>query len=231
MMGVADLPIETLKALKIHPEASSQRPEPAASSSRMQGSLGIHPEPMASCQPSSTSARLDDAAVSGTALGLASNISNTNTAQHGEKDRHLTTPVVGSGCFSRTTTPLDSESSLVPTANGRLDGPSAASGSQSQSGDLRSSSPFHLKSDPDRSGRFDLESAMHTGKGVSRMVGAGLKSPMDFTLALAQGFHNAPKLYGDNSVRQSEKITGLQSGLMAATKVGSAHEAALACAN
>lgn len=42
---------------------------------------------------------------------------------------------------------------------------------------------------------------------------------MDFTLGLARGFHNAPKLYGDESVRQADKVTGLQSGLKAAGKV------------
>ena len=42
---------------------------------------------------------------------------------------------------------------------------------------------------------------------------------MDFTLGLARGFHNAPKLYGDESVRQADKVTDLQSGLKAAGKV------------
>lgn len=40
---------------------------------------------------------------------------------------------------------------------------------------------------------------------------------MDFTLGLAQGFHNAPKLYGDE-VRPTGKVTGFQSGLKAAGK-------------
>lgn len=39
---------------------------------------------------------------------------------------------------------------------------------------------------------------------------------MDFTLSLAQGFHNAPRLYGDNTVRPLERITGFHSGLKAA---------------
>lgn len=64
-----------------------------------------------------------------------------------------------------------------------------------------------------------LEAALGAGKGVGRIVGAGLKSPMDFTLGLARGFHNAPKLYGDDSVRQADKITDFQSGLKAAGKV------------
>ena len=66
---------------------------------------------------------------------------------------------------------------------------------------------------------MSFEAAIGTGKGVGRIVGAGLKSPMDFTLGLAKGFHNAPRLYGDESVRPVEKITGLQSGLKAASKV------------
>ena len=66
---------------------------------------------------------------------------------------------------------------------------------------------------------ISLEAALGAGKGVGRIVGAGLKSPMDFTLGLARGFHNAPKLYGDESVRTSEKITGFQSGLKVAGKV------------
>ena len=64
-----------------------------------------------------------------------------------------------------------------------------------------------------------MGTAIGAGKGFGRMVDAGLKSPMDFTLSLARGFHNAPKLYGDKSVRPSERITGFQSGLRAAGKV------------
>lgn len=54
--------------------------------------------------------------------------------------------------------------------------------------------------------------------GTRRIVGAGLKSPMDLTLGLAQGFRNAPRLYGDDTVRQQEKITGFGSGLKTAGK-------------
>ena len=60
---------------------------------------------------------------------------------------------------------------------------------------------------------------IEAGQGVGRIVEAGLKSPMDFTLAIAKGFHNAPKLYGDKTVRHSERVTGFQSGLRAAGKV------------
>jgi len=39
---------------------------------------------------------------------------------------------------------------------------------------------------------------------------------MDISLALAQGFHNAPRLYGDSAVRAPPRISGIQSGLRAA---------------
>ena len=39
---------------------------------------------------------------------------------------------------------------------------------------------------------------------------------MDLSIAIAQGFHNAPRLYGDNTVRKPHRISGIQSGLRAA---------------
>ena len=39
---------------------------------------------------------------------------------------------------------------------------------------------------------------------------------MDLSLAIAQGFHNAPRLYGDTTVRTPPRISGIQSGLRAA---------------
>jgi hypothetical protein len=39
---------------------------------------------------------------------------------------------------------------------------------------------------------------------------------MDLSLAVAQGFHNAPRLYGDQTVRKHTRITGMKSGLKAA---------------
>ncbi|PWW80207.1 Glycosyltransferase Family 1 protein [Tuber magnatum] len=74
------------------------------------------------------------------------------------------------------------------------------------------------KSGESETGIMDLGTAIGAGKSVSRIVEAGLRSPMDFTLSLAQGFHNAPKLYGDTTVRSLDKVTGFHSGLKAAGK-------------
>jgi hypothetical protein len=56
-----------------------------------------------------------------------------------------------------------------------------------------------------------------TGKGLGRIIGAGLKAPMTFTHGISRGFHNAPKLYGEQ-VREYENITDLKSGLLVSAK-------------
>lgn len=101
---------------------------------------------------------------------------------------------------------------------------SALKGSLSRSSSRNSSpsrqTPHHQRSlSGSQAGQISLDAAVGAGKSIKQIVGAGLKSPMDFTLGLARGFHNAPKLYGDESVRQADKVTGLQSGLKAAGKV------------
>lgn len=50
---------------------------------------------------------------------------------------------------------------------------------------------------------------------ISWSSGAIVKAPMDISLAVAQGFHNAPRLYGDETVRRPVRITGIHSGLVA----------------
>lgn len=110
--------------------------------------------------------------------------------------------------------------SMAQALSGDLARP--GSGKRSSSGSPRPEQRRSLSN----SGQISLEAALGAGKGVGRIVGAGLKSPMDFTLSLARGFHNAPKLYGDKSVRPQEKITGIQSGLRAAGKVSTPSPAA-----
>ncbi|KAF8850692.1 UDP-Glycosyltransferase/glycogen phosphorylase [Acephala macrosclerotiorum] len=134
------------------------------------------------------------------------------------------------------TTSLGSQPERVNSMRAALSGALHRSGSRSGSRDRcslsrsnskdrkpgsRSSSPFGHRRKATK--EFDpadltLENATRSAKGVARIVGAGLKSPMDFTLGIARGFHNAPKLYGDDTVRPQEKVTDLQSGLKAATK-------------
>jgi hypothetical protein len=60
--------------------------------------------------------------------------------------------------------------------------------------------------------------AKGTGKGLGRIVGAGFKAPMTFTHGLTRGFHNVPKLYGEE-VREYENVVDIRSGLAVSAKV------------
>jgi hypothetical protein len=64
-----------------------------------------------------------------------------------------------------------------------------------------------------------VDFALDPGKGVSRMIGSTLKAPSSFAYGIAEGFNNMPKMYGDDTVRETGKITGVGSGLAAAGKV------------
>jgi hypothetical protein len=49
---------------------------------------------------------------------------------------------------------------------------------------------------------------------------------MKFTVAMAEGAHNAPRLWGDRLVRKPTKVTGIVSGLSAGCQVGITHTTA-----
>lgn len=53
-------------------------------------------------------------------------------------------------------------------------------------------------------------------EGVGKSAQAIATAPIDLSVALAQGFHNAPRLYGDDTVRRPTRVTGIRSGLRAA---------------
>ncbi|KAF1952325.1 hypothetical protein CC80DRAFT_422782 [Byssothecium circinans] len=59
--------------------------------------------------------------------------------------------------------------------------------------------------------------AIGTGKGLGRIVGAGVKAPMTFSHGLTRGFHNMPKLYGEE-VREYENVVDFRSGLRVSRK-------------
>ncbi|KND92131.1 Sterol 3-beta-glucosyltransferase UGT80B1 [Tolypocladium ophioglossoides CBS 100239] len=55
-------------------------------------------------------------------------------------------------------------------------------------------------------------------KSVRQTALAIAKGPASLFLALSQGFHNAPRLYGDDTVRRPTRITGFRSGLVASRR-------------
>lgn len=214
MLGVADFPVETLKVLKIHPDTRKQKGKKPAGSSE---------DPMRGGSTSSQTISSDSL-----------------------RDQRLQSPE-STPAFSVTDHSSDSlylvQSPTETTAGTEISGSSHRSSPASSRPQLQSqgsattpsrtqSSRFldHTRSDSGSNGRssssckravspgFSMESALGTGKGVSRIVGAGLKSPLDFTYALTKGFHNASRLYGEEP-RQIEKVTDLGSGLKVGAKV------------
>lgn len=217
-MGVADFPIEFLRALKITP--SGQSPSSHVEQARPSADSSTTNNSMASVHSKSSTTSL----VEGTSLCPESTIvppaADPGQAEHANITAEPQSMLRGrdsdqSPALSPSST--SDHRSLLGRAIRR-----SSSRSRSPNGNSRTRSQGHASSPshPEKEGsQMSLESALHTGKGVGRIVGVGLKSPMDFTMSLARGFHNAPKLYGDESVRQTEKITGIQSGLKAAGKV------------
>ncbi|GKT52397.1 sterol esterase 2 [Colletotrichum spaethianum] len=60
------------------------------------------------------------------------------------------------------------------------------------------------------------EYANEVGEGFGKTAQALAKAPVNLSMAIAQGFHNAPRLYGDDTVRRPPRVTGISSGLKAA---------------
>jgi UDP:flavonoid glycosyltransferase YjiC (YdhE family) len=180
MMGVADFPVEMLKALRI---AQSEKKDKAQSGSATPTSpSGSSVTPVRTSSTSSIPER-------------------TASPVESEENSRLVSP--------------DRKSTGTPTIPDYRQSLSSVSGHDPGKGS-RSCSPARNASVSGN--QMSLESMIDGGKGVSRIMSAGIKSPMDFTMALAKGFHNAPKLYGDDTVRPAERITGVQSGFKAAGK-------------
>ena len=223
-MGVADFPIEILKALRVKsstthsvnsntPKVSeSQVPLAHSSLSHSQSSdftLAHHRESFVS------SSTADSDAIQ-TASPLPSAQTEFFEASGAQSTRE---PSMLPHLLKQHSEPSGSQFSQRTSTSEAL-GDSESKYSSQEQPDLQSAAHHPYRSlSGSQTGQISLDAALGAGKGIGRIVGAGVKSPMDFTLSLARGFHNAPKLYGDDSVRQPDKITGFQSGLKAAGKV------------
>jgi hypothetical protein len=58
----------------------------------------------------------------------------------------------------------------------------------------------------------------HASKGFGRMVKAVFDSPMDMSVEITKGFHNTPKLWGDDTVRPQPQVKDMKSGFQAIGK-------------
>ncbi|KAI9744456.1 MAG: hypothetical protein M1818_001985 [Claussenomyces sp. TS43310] len=209
-MGVADFPVDIFKRVKGKAstvKSGSDNAHPRNSNA----STGVSPTPSASQTEASS------VGVRGSSSELSSERNSISTASSISANASNQKP----DDLSLTDRPQSDEITIRPHRGSSLKQALSGTLTRSRSGSRngrprsRSCSPATRAREYDPS-TVSLDSAISAGKGVSRIVGAGIKSPMDFTLGLARGFHNAPKLYGDDTVRPQEKVTDLQSGLKAA---------------
>ncbi|RMZ75605.1 hypothetical protein DV737_g5216, partial [Chaetothyriales sp. CBS 132003] len=202
-MGLADFPVEVLKSLKIASNEVKEAHEKHKNSPSVSGTS----TPIAdSSNPSTTNIYLTNSETS--SLSNTRSIASSLTATQLETDDEASLP--GRTSMSRIMTP---------------DGRSRQHrrrGSSPKSPRSRSHSLYHYGEEKpcaaEDAAHFTVESTINSAKAAGKIASASLKSPMQFSMSLAQGFHNAPKLYGDTTVRKTEKITGFQSGLKAAGK-------------
>lgn len=199
-MGVADFPVEILRALRPKP---TEEPTSGANSQQISRSTTMEarkePTKSISSPPPATAANQPPINTPGTPSLIKGNVGiseigsdSTETSEHHKLGSLHLNSTVSAHTINSETSSLTEQPSLQHV---------------------------HRSSKANQASQISLEAALGAGKGIGRIVGAGLKSPMDFTLNLARGFHNAPRLYGDESVRQPDKITGFHSGLKAAGKV------------
>jgi len=253
MLGVADLPIEALKSLHIHPDAvkakarklrayggNADTATPSGQSSAVQSALAAPPSsPDNASQPSlvtsssETSILTPSTSVSSIKRKpIPSGSILISPDAPGPASRPLSD---GTSIVQSPISTVEDPAFLAAPASQTRTGPSAmaealrnlpeSSRPRSRShGSPRAQSPARSSSPSADSGRKracdppnPLDAAMGTGKGLSRIIGVGLRSPMDFSLALAKGFHNVPKLYGEE-VRSVDRVTGFKSGITTASK-------------
>ncbi|KAF2713522.1 glycosyltransferase family 1 protein [Pleomassaria siparia CBS 279.74] len=218
MMGVADLPIETLKLLNIHPENKAKGKSRVGSGSEASSRTGRERRPKPAT--GTLSASSSESTLPGIPI---SNAEGPGTPDAGNSSSSEMARVAGPGTPTRRTTFM-SQAMAASTQFARS--PSQGSGSidHLRHGRVQSGSGTELRSEAGSSTSFsdrlhgmNAEAAVGTGKGIGRIVGAGFKSPLDFTMNVSKGFHNVPKLLGGD-VRQVDKVTDLQSGIRTAAK-------------
>lgn len=223
-MGFADFPVEILRALRIKPSENTVQVEgpyhilsgPQFGRDAYQKVTHAAGSQIENQPKSAGSSRLS---LESTQTGAKSPDNPTSPNSPSE-------PQPMHGGFA---SPTDEDPQNMSRQNRRLNHPNSMrsalkeslsrSSSRSSSPSRQPGQPPHRSLSNTQAGQISLDAALGAGKSIKQIVGAGLKSPMDFTLGLARGFHNAPKLYGDESVRQADKVTDLQSGLKAAGKV------------
>lgn len=122
---------------------------------------------------------------------------------------------------SASSLPISTVESDAITTPSVVDESSSEAGRSVPTTDAQANQQAHTDSTPrDGPGPITAETVVDTGRAASKIFNAGIRSQMNFSMSVSRGFHNAPKLYGDDTVREIDKVTDIRSGFRAAGKVG-----------
>ena len=205
--GIGGVPIRWAKRLKRHEKREKEREE------RQQGSVVARKSKEIPGSPE-TLVSTDEGQAS-RAHGAHGQLSRGG--QH-SAERNLPEP----NTIGKTASHLQTNDS---PGNGDVVGPipSSIPGSDDETVVSAAGSDEHIVQDlAEDAGAGFVKSGQALAKGQfqrrSDLVKADMitTAPMDLSLAIAQGSHNAPRLYGDTTVRTPIRITGFHSGLRAA---------------
>ncbi|KAF9691833.1 hypothetical protein EKO04_009908 [Ascochyta lentis] len=217
MMGVADMPIQTLKLLNIHPDAraaSKKGKERAAGSEDTSntGDPNRHGRPLTSRTATGAGSVLNGDSTPPAVKSPVSGVADPDGPGSPSHRSQFMAEAMSASAHGSRSSSRDRGKLLSPDNCGPKRKSSASSADAPARSNTGSSSNF-----ADNLKNMQADSAVDTGKGLARIVGAGFKSPMDFSLNVAKGFHNVPKLYG-GEVRKVENVTDFKSGLTTAAK-------------
>ena len=104
-----------------------------------------------------------------------------------------------------------------PSPTGSKAGSSSTLDERQDNASLASRSRLRRPSEIGRGKHEDMlrQRVPHTSKGAGRFAKALARSPMELSVSFTQGFHNMPKLWGDETVRPQERVTDFKSGMKA----------------
>ncbi|KAI7051762.1 UDP-Glycosyltransferase/glycogen phosphorylase [Hortaea werneckii] len=112
--------------------------------------------------------------------------------------------------------PASKDGNAAPAENGNASRDQPAQRPQAARENTENTLGSAMSADP--ADPLYTEVGRDAGEGFKRSGFALLSMPNDLHVAIAQGFHNAPRLWGDATVRKPVRITGLKSGWVAARR-------------
>jgi hypothetical protein len=187
MMGLADVPSETWRAMRM-----------PATRSRQQSQASLP-----------TIASTSRAANTREASILSNSHGQSETSLIAKDSVASVAPVESSDAISGRATPSSNADSS--SVSGPSQGPLNPKQDDPSLGRLRSRNGSGLGQNQD----MLRPTGVHMTKGAGRFARAVVQGPVDISVNLTRGMHNIPKLWGDTTVRPQERVSDFRSGVKA----------------